>query len=118
MHELSIAHRLVEIVTEHANQADQIRVQCVTLRIGRLSCVHQDALRFSFDLVAQGTPLEGAELKVVDVPVVIFCPNCDRTVELPGIQNFRCPRCDTLSGDIRQGRELDIETIHLGSAAV
>lgn len=34
-------------------------------------------------------------------------------VELPGIQRFRCPHCDTPSGDIRQGRELEIESIEI-----
>jgi hydrogenase nickel incorporation protein HypA/HybF len=111
MHELSIANSIVEIVAEHARQQGGGRVMGVTLRIGRLSCVHEDALRYSFDLVTEGTPLANASLAVIEVPVRIWCGSCNAEVELPGIQRFACPACGHLSGDIRAGRELDIESI-------
>ena len=111
MHELSIAHSLVEIASEHAAVAGADKVAAITLRIGALSCVHESALRFSFELVAQDTPLEGAELKIKSVPVSVYCQQCEREVILPGIQRFRCPVCDTPSADVREGRELDLESI-------
>ena len=117
MHELSIATSIVEAVTEHLREAGGGDVAAVTLRIGRLSCVHEDALRFSFDLVREGTPLAAAELRVVEVPVAIWCPTCRAEVELPGIQSFACPACGTKSGDIRRGRELDLESIELAASA-
>jgi hydrogenase nickel incorporation protein HypA/HybF len=87
----------------------------VTLRIGRLSCVHEDALRSSFDLVTEGTPLANASLSVIEVPVRIWCAICKAEVELPGIQRFACPACGHLSGNIRAGRELDIESIQIAA---
>lgn len=111
MHELSIAESIVNIVTEKAATAGATRVTNVTLQIGALSCVHEDSLRFSFDLVTANTLLAGAELVVERVPVTVHCPVCERDVELPGIQKFRCPICDTPSADIRTGRELDILSI-------
>jgi hydrogenase nickel incorporation protein HypA/HybF len=115
MHELSIASSIVEIVGEHARREGGGRVASVTLRIGRLSCVHEDALRYSFDLVTEGTPLAGATLAVIEVPVRIWCALCKAVVELPGIQRFACPACGHLSGDIRAGRELDIESIQIAA---
>jgi hydrogenase nickel incorporation protein HypA/HybF len=38
----------------------------VRLEIGRLSAVVPDSIRFCFDICAQGTPLEGAELEIVE----------------------------------------------------
>ena len=113
MHELSIANSIVEIVSEHARQQGGGRVTGVTLRIGRLSCVHEDALRSSFDLITEGTPLANASLSVIEVPVRIWCAVCTALVELPGIQRFACPACGHLSGDVRAGRELDIESIQI-----
>ncbi len=113
MHELSIANSLVELATEHATQAGADRITSITLRIGALSCVHKSALEFSFELVTQGTLLEGARLRIIDVPVTIFCVPCEQEVELPGIQSFRCPLCNTPSADIRQGKELDIDSIEI-----
>ena len=118
MHELSLATSIVEAVTEQVRAAGGGRVAVVTVRIGRLSCVHEDALRFSFDLVREATPLAAATLRVIDVPVAIWCPTCRAEVELPGIQSFACPVCGTKSGDIRRGRELDLESIELVEPAV
>ena len=110
MHELSIAATIVEVAAEHARDAGG-RVAEVTLRVGRLACLQEEALRFGFGLVAAGTPLEGARLSVVDVPVRIWCSTCAAEAELPGIQKFACPRCGHPSGDLRAGRELEIESI-------
>ncbi len=117
MHELSIASRVVELVVEQVCSAGGGRVAAVTLKIGALSCVHEDALRFSFNLVREETPLANAELRVVTVPVVIWCAACGREVTLPGIQKFACPECGTPSGDIRAGRELDLESVELAGDA-
>lgn len=117
MHELSLATSVVELATRHAAEQGGGRVTAVTLRIGRLSCVHEDALRFSFDLVRAGTPLADARLEIVPVPVRIWCPACGGERELPGIQRFACPDCGTPSADIRAGRELDLESIELVETA-
>ena len=113
MHEFSIANSLLELVTEHATEAGAEKVTSVTLRIGALSCVHQNALEFSFELVTKDTLLEGAELRIIDVPVTVFCVPCDQEIRLPGIQSLRCPVCNAPTADIRQGTELDIESIEI-----
>jgi len=117
VHELSIASRIVELVGEEVCAAGGGRVVAVTLKIGALSCVHEDALRFSFNLVREETPLADAELRIVTVPVVIWCTACGREVTLPGILKFACPECGTPSGDIRAGRELDLESVELADDA-
>jgi len=113
MHELSIATRVVHLVANQVRAAGAERATAVTLRIGALSCVHQDALRFSFGLAREGTLAAGAELRIVMVPVTIWCVACGREVVLQGIQKFACPDCGMPSGEIRAGLELDLESIEL-----
>lgn len=113
MHELSIANQLVELVSAHAQENDGGKVRLVRLRIGALSCVHRSALEFSFELVTESTPLQGAVLDIETVPVTVYCAHCDSVEPLDGIQSFRCPRCQTPSADIRSGRELELHSIEL-----
>ncbi|MFM7207906.1 MAG: hydrogenase maturation nickel metallochaperone HypA [Planctomycetaceae bacterium] len=113
MHELSIASRLVELVSEHVRAAGVERAAVITLRLGDLACVHEDALRFSFELVREGTPAADAELRIDRVPITIWCGTCAREMALPGVHTFTCPACGSPSGDIRAGRELDLESIEL-----
>jgi len=113
MHELSIAARVIDEAAERCLAAGGRRVVAVTLRIGRLACVHEAPLRCGFEHLRAGTPLDGAQMRIIDVPVRIWCPRCAAEVELPGIQSLACPACGTVSGDIRAGRELDLESIEI-----
>ena len=57
MHELAIAQSVVAIADRHA---DGRRVASVQLKVGHLRQVVPSALTFAFELVAEGTALEGA----------------------------------------------------------
>ena len=113
MHELSIAYSLIETAEAAAQEANAQRVTSVHLRLGAMSGVVEDALRFGFDVAAQDTLLAEARLDVEHLPVIIYCPQCDADVELPSIQRFRCPVCDTPAERIIQGRELELTSIEI-----
>ena len=113
MHELSIVSSVVETVMESLAAYPGARVVEVRLRVGALSAVIEDSLQFCFGIVAEGTPLEKARLVVTIVPVVMHCVGCDADVELESVQSFRCPRCDAPCFDLRQGRELEIESFEI-----
>ena len=113
MHELSIAENLVQVASDHAAREGVAKVCAVTIKLGALTCVRPGALTFCFQAVTEGTLLQDARLRIIEVPVSIFCQRCDREVVLSGIQQFRCTECGTPSADIRQGNELEIETIEV-----
>ncbi|MGA7158170.1 MAG: hydrogenase maturation nickel metallochaperone HypA [Acidobacteriaceae bacterium] len=113
MHELSIAYSIVEIATESAREAGATRVREVHVRLGALSGVVRGALEFSYEVACADTPLEGSTLVVRELPAKVYCKVCEMEVELRSVQYFCCPRCDTPSGDLRQGREMDVEAIEV-----
>jgi hydrogenase nickel incorporation protein HypA/HybF len=113
MHELSIVSSVVETVMESLAPYPGARVVEVRLRVGALSSVIEDSLQFCFGIAAEGTPLENARLVVTVVPVVMHCVGCGVDVELDGVQSFRCPKCDAPCFDLRQGRELEIESFEI-----
>lgn len=116
MHELSIAASMTEAVTEAAAAYPRARVVAVRLRVGALAAVAQDSLQFSWNVTTENTPLAGAALVVQTLPVIVHCAGCDQDRELRSIENLCCPQCGALSADLRQGRELEIESIELEEA--
>jgi hydrogenase nickel incorporation protein HypA/HybF len=62
MHELGITRNIVAIAGEAARGR---RVLRITLEVGALAGVAAEALAFCFDVVAQGTAVEGAVLDIV-----------------------------------------------------
>ena len=113
MHELSIAQGIVEMAADAALQAKADRVIAVNLKVGRLAGIDPGALTFSYEIASEGTILEGSRLTIIDVPLVVWCAHCLKEVELPSVQHFRCPTCATPCGEIRSGRELDIESLEI-----
>ena len=113
MHELSIVSSVVDSVTEALAAYPGARVKEVRLRVGALAAVVEDSLQFCYELATADTPLQGSKLIVTTLPVIMHCDRCAQDVEIEGLQSFRCPRCGEPVGDLRQGRELEIESFEI-----
>jgi hydrogenase nickel incorporation protein HypA/HybF len=113
MHELSIVSSIVESVTDSLGAYPGAQVKEVRLRVGALAAVVEDSLQFCYGLATEDTPLAGSKLVVKILPVIMHCEPCAADVELESLRSFRCPQCGELVGDLRQGRELEIESIEI-----
>lgn len=113
MHELSIVASIVESVTETMGSYPGARVKEVRLRVGALASVIEDSLQFCYEIATEGTLLDGSTLIVRTVPVKMHCEACAQDVEIANLQSFRCPRCERPLTEMRQGRELEIESIEI-----
>jgi hydrogenase nickel incorporation protein HypA/HybF len=111
MHELSIAVGLIELAAEESARQGTVRVATVFVRIGPLAGVVCDALRFSFDVAAQGTPVEGARLEIEEVPVTVRCALCGDHIA-PDPPRIRCPICGD-SALVVGGRELELTALEV-----
>ena len=109
MHELSIAESIVQIASRQANGR---RVTKVQMKVGHLRQVVPSALAFSFELVAEGTPVEGAELEMEEVPAAGMCRECGAESRL---KNFplQCQACGSFDLEILRGEELLVESLEL-----
>ena len=108
MHELGITRSVVAICVEHANGA---RVRRVTLEIGQLSALLPEAVRFCFDICAQGTLAEGATLEIIHTAGRGRCRACGGEVELKQLFG----RCACGSNDLLviAGEELKVKEMEV-----
>jgi hydrogenase nickel incorporation protein HypA/HybF len=109
LHELAIAESVVEIARRHAAGR---QVTKVYLKVGHLRQVVPSALAFSFELVAQGTPVEGAELEMEEIPVTGRCRECGAESQLTEFP-LQCAACRAFDLEILQGEELYVESLEL-----
>ena len=108
MHELAITEEVVRIVGERAGAR---KVRRVVLEIGKLSSVLPEAVRFCFDLCAEGSPAEGAVLEIVEPPGRARCRECGGEVALErpfGRCACGCSDLEWLSGDELKVREMEV----------
>ena len=112
MHEVSIMESALNMALEQARRAGAGRVYQIRLRIGSLSGVVPEALRFAFEALTPGTPAEGAELAIEDVPARFWCGACAQ--EFQSDDMFaECPGCHRPSGDLRAGREMELASMEI-----
>jgi hydrogenase nickel incorporation protein HypA/HybF len=113
MHELAIAQALIEQIEREVHRAGQTgAVKRVDLIVGRLSGVHCDSLRFAFELLRPGTPVEGAELQIAEPRAVCVCRVCGAREEVEEIA-VECPRCHCDDITLEDGRQLLLQSIEI-----
>ena len=76
MHEVSIAHSLLELVMRSLTEGGFGRVTRIAVKVGRLSAVIPESLEFAFRAAARGTPAEAAELEIEEVDGWAQCRKC------------------------------------------
>ncbi len=112
MHEMSLAQALVEHAAELAHQDGCNRVLAIDVRIGALSGVMRDALEFCFPAAARGTALDGAELRVTEIPLTALCRECRRESR-PEPFEIQCPHCGSLNLDLADAREFKLVSLEV-----
>jgi hydrogenase nickel incorporation protein HypA/HybF len=108
VHELAITESVVDAVTGRLPDA---KITCVHLEIGALSGVVADSVRFCFDLVTEGTNLQGARLEITEPAGRCHCRVCGIEFEADG-QFALCP-CGSVEIAIVAGQELRIRSVQV-----
>jgi hydrogenase nickel incorporation protein HypA/HybF len=116
MHELSIAMSIVELAEEEAARRGA-RVNAVHLKLGALAGIVKSVLQSSYEMACENTSLQGSQLIVEEVPVVVYCPSCRANRSLSSIQFFSCAECGTPTSQVVQGKELEVVALEIQDEA-
>jgi hydrogenase nickel incorporation protein HypA/HybF len=112
MHEFSIMQAALETAGEKTRAAGATRIHRLTLRVGALSGVVPEALRFAFDALKNESLAAAAELKIEEVPAAGWCAGCAAEFAVAGL-HYECPRCHRPSGELRRGLEMDLASLEI-----
>lgn len=113
MHELSIAMSIVDLATEEAAARGHARVLAVHLRLGSLSGVIKEALLSCYEMACASTALEGSQLLIEEVPVEVFCPECQARRQIRSVPYLSCPECGAPCSQVVQGKELELVALEI-----
>lgn len=103
----------MEAVLAQAREHEATQVHRIVLRVGALSGVEPDALRLAFEATIEGTPAANADLELETVPARGRCTDCDLEFDVQSDFIFTCPKCGRISGELVQGRELELARIEM-----
>ena len=112
VHEAGLAQTALDIATKRARERGATRVHALLLRVGDLSGVVPEALRFALEALSAGTLADGARFEIEVVPVECRCSRCGRPFQ-PTDAVYACPICGTISSDVLQGHELTLHAMEV-----
>jgi len=108
MHEFGIATEIVNVVKETVASKPVKRLISVTVEVGQLAMVNAEQLKFSFEVLTEGGPFEGAEMNVETLPAVAKC-KCGFEGAL-GDEDYVCPKCGGMY-ELLSGRGICIKNL-------
>jgi len=121
MHEFSMTTQIVENVLREAEKHNAKKVTEVHLAIGKLTFLGIEQVRFAYNILVEGTIMEGSKLHIEEKDGVVKCSNCgyegdfmyeDNPLYHVPTPTLRCPKCGGVV-DIVGGRECTIKSIKL-----
>ena len=113
MHEVTVALSLLESIQAVALEQGIERVSAVNVRLGALSGVVRDALLFSWDVATADSVAAGSELRIEEIPLVVFCEFCEVERQPAPGTGLVCPDCGTPSPRIVRGREMQLVSMEV-----
>ncbi len=110
MHELPVTQAILEIALRRAQEAGAQRITDIHLVMGELSTNVDESVQFYWDILAKGTPAEGAQLHFRRVPAELLCLSCLAKYH-PTEDELACPECGSAGARIVAGEEFSLEAI-------
>ncbi len=123
MHEYGLMENVMAVIMaelkKSGEEARAGRLLTVTLKVGALELHSEAALRQAFEVLSQGTALEGASLHLVILPATLACPQCGFRGPLPlgaadpheALPMVDCPQCGALT-PVQDGRGVESIELH------
>lgn len=112
MHEYSVTQGIIKTVCEEVQKANATKITEIKLAIGDLSTIIDDSVQMYFDMLAEGTPAQGAKLVFRRIKAEFKCMKCQSVFIKPTV-GFNCPTCGELGTPTGVGREFYIESLEV-----
>jgi hydrogenase nickel incorporation protein HypA/HybF len=116
MHELGIANSLLESVRTEARRFPGRHISSLGVRIGELSGVDPEAVRFCFEALVRGTDLEPLTLDIDYRPRQHECQTCGRAF-VASFEDRVCPHCGSVDSRFIGGDELELAYLEVEDGA-
>lgn len=112
MHEYSLTQSIVRAINGAVRAHGAVKAVSATVVVGENTAVIPESVQLYFDLIAKGTPAEGAVLRIHTRKAEMRCPRCGTNFIRPRF-SFACPACGTLGNPTDVGNEFYVSQVEL-----
>ncbi len=112
MHEYGVTQQIIKIAVDAAAKQHAKKISRVNLVVGEMSGFIGDSIQMYFEMLAKGTPAEGAELSITYIKPQLKCDKCGITF-FKKPYSFDCPKCDGQGEPSPIGKEFYVDSIEV-----
>jgi|SRR5579883_121210 hydrogenase nickel incorporation protein HypA/HybF len=112
MHEVAIAAAILEAGQAEAERRPGSKLTGIGVRLGALSGVDSDALRFAFAALTAGTYLDALKFEIESRPRRNRCERCGHEFE-SSLYNAPCPLCASENTLFVGGDDLELAWVEV-----
>jgi hydrogenase nickel incorporation protein HypA/HybF len=113
MHERPYTQKIVESILGCLKDYPAGQVTAARVSVGEIYHLVPDSVRAHFESLTAGTPLGGARLEVVEVPLRVRCTECGWTGGVDDHHAPLCGACGSLSVVNTAGHEIRVDSVAL-----
>jgi len=114
MHEGAIMQRVINKILVIVEEAGASRVTNVQLAVGTSGHFTEEAVRQYFQVLTQGTPIQGATLTLSWLPATYQCLSCQQRFESTS-STATCPQCGDIALEVSHQDECYVRAIDVDS---
>jgi len=114
MHEYPITQEIINIASKYALKDGCKKVCRISLVMGENCGYLADSIAMYFDIIAEGSPCDGAKLEFENIEAKLECKSCGKLFRRRPFE-FSCPvpGCDGEGMPTEIGREFYIKSIEI-----
>jgi hydrogenase nickel incorporation protein HypA/HybF len=113
MHERPFTQKIVGSILASLKDYPEGRVTAARVSVGEIYHLVPESVRTHFESLIAGTPLEGARLDLVEVPLQVRCKDCGQAGSVEDHHAPLCAACGSLSVENVAGHEIRVEDVAL-----
>jgi hydrogenase nickel incorporation protein HypA/HybF len=102
---MRVAQEIISFSQKEIRERDFQPLKEIGLKVGELSCIDPESLRFAFDMLKKDTEISQAKLIIEQVNVKAVCQSCGKKFEVNDYI-FICPECGSQEVEVNEGEEL------------
>ncbi|MBD3217660.1 MAG: hypothetical protein GF310_05235 [candidate division Zixibacteria bacterium] len=104
---MKVAQEIISFSEKEMHERGFAALTEIGVRVGALSCIDPESLRFAFDVLKKETGLSQAVLNIERVTIEARCISCGTEFEVADYV-FICPKCGANDVEVQKGEELVI----------
>jgi len=122
MHDFSISRQIAREVIKKASEKGALEVLEVKIKIGELTHLNPEQLKFWLKELFRDTLAKGAKIKIEKMPLIIRCISCGFEGKVETKEEFCyfsffpsvvCPSCHSTEIEVKSGEECILERMRI-----